>query len=154
MERFVENRGDYLYLKLSGHFNIHELQPRFPVLLKMLIEERLSKVLIDCREMSGSYSRADRYYINHWLADLNIEYMHYHLPQLKITSVLTRRMFDPEKFGEKLAMNRGLQVHNTMDIEDAYQWLGVAPVEVPASDNRPVFSYSPQKVTPTSPGPV
>ncbi len=132
MERLIENRGQYIYVKLTGRFNLHELQPRFPVLLKILKEARVSKVLIDCRDMYGNYSSADRYYINHWLADLNVDYMDTDQPQLKIAAVLDKKMIDPEKFGETVAKNRGLQTHDTVDIEEASQWLELAPVNIPA----------------------
>ena len=131
MERLVENRGEYLYLKLSGSFSLHELAPKFPDLLKILMEQRISKILIDCREMYGSYSRAERYLVNERLAELNIALMNHNRPPLKITSVLNEEMFDPGKFGETVAKNRGLQAYNTLNIEDAYKWLEVAPPKIP-----------------------
>ena len=103
MERLIENRGQYLYIKLSGEFDMQGFEPGFPKLLKILKETGISKILLDCRDMSGNYSRTDRFYINEWLAIMNISYMDKDHPTLKIVAVLDPSMFDPQRFGETVA---------------------------------------------------
>ena len=130
MEQFSENRGQYLYIKISGEFNMNEFEPGLPKLRKKLAEIQLSKILIDCREMHGYYSRVERYNTAAWLASVNMTCITENRPPLKVVCVLNETIFDPEKFGETVARNRGLECFHTTDYDEACRWLEITPAPV------------------------
>jgi hypothetical protein len=127
MEYTIENRGQYICITLQGRFDIKVMQPGLPVLLKVLKEVHISKILLDCREMIGPFSRIDRYYVNVWLAGMNVEYESKDNKPLRIAAILDKTLVDPERFGETVARNHGLTTHIVTSAEEAFQWLDVAP---------------------------
>jgi hypothetical protein len=48
--------------------------------------------------------------------------------------VLKVPMRDPERFGETVAVNRGMRVRTFDDLDDALGWLGTAPANKPDAD--------------------
>lgn len=45
--------------------------------------------------------------------------------------VLEKPVLDPQRFGETVAVNRGLYVKTFENVEDALAWLGISPPIVP-----------------------
>jgi hypothetical protein len=130
MEYTIENRGEYILVSMTGKWDINALKPGFPNLLDILREVRISRILVDGRELTGPFSRIDRYYVNVWLASVNVEYENKDNKPLKIAAVLDKTLLDPERFGEMVARNHGLTMYSTSDIEEAYKWLDVTPSKV------------------------
>ena len=129
MEIIPENRGHYLFIKVSGRLDTRGLEFGFPTLLKYLKEQRIEKLLLDCREVYGSYPIEERLFVNESLADVYLNYSKDNV-QLKIAAVLDKSLFHPNRLGEKIAKNRGLVMINTESIEEAYAWLEVVPPAV------------------------
>ena len=126
MEYFPENRGQYLYLRLTGPFDTRGLTFGFPLVLNGLKENKIEKLLVDARDVFGFCPIEERLFVNESLADLYLNFAKDGL-KLKIAVAMNKTMFHPERIGEKIAKNRGLALKATEDIEEAYAWLEVTP---------------------------
>ncbi len=126
MDYFPENRGQYLYIKLSGKFDTRGFTFGFPLLLNALKENRIEKLLLDCREVNGLPSIEERLFVNESLADMYLNFLK-NSPQLNVAITIYKSMLHPDRTGEKIAKNRGLNMKITENIEEAYKWLEVTP---------------------------
>lgn len=96
--------------------------------IDMLIQHPLNRVLVDFRQVSGNPSTMDRYAFSVSLAEK------FSAATRSGADVTTRFAFvghepmvDKRRFGETVAVNRGLNLKVLESMEEALNWLGIAP---------------------------
>jgi hypothetical protein len=130
IEYKLEIKKDYLHLIGKGPYNPSEI----PVLIHQVIEAcekcKPSKFLLDFLSVQGELSTMDRF---HLAANFAVKYiggrMAGKFPACKFATVGKPPLFDPKKFGETVALNRGVYVRNFGEIRKALDWLEVEPPE-------------------------
>jgi len=87
-------------------------------------ERGASKVLVDCLLIAGGPSMFDRYALAEFLAQevVGCIIAGKIIPRLAIVG--REPLVDPNRFGELVARNRGVQTKTVEEMEDAVNWLG------------------------------
>ena len=110
----------------SGHFSLTEAETTFPQILDSLVKEKLRNVLVDGRQVTGDPEPLERFYYGRYVADAvsqTINRTRIEVP--RFAYVLHPPMLDPKRFGETVAVNRGMRIKVFDDIEQAESWLGI-----------------------------
>lgn len=118
-----------LVVRISGPFSVAEAKQRFLEVLEAVAQHRVRKVLIDGRTLVGGPTMMERFfYAEH--AALSIA--KYGVPlNTQFAYVLKQPVRDPERFGENVAVNRGMLTRTFESIEDALAWLDIGSTDVP-----------------------
>src|ERR1044072_1078919 len=107
----------------SGEFSLARAEQTFEEILEALVENKLRKVLVDGRQVVGEPEPLERFYYGKYAADavnLTINRMRIEVP--RFAYVLKEPVLDPKRFGETVAVNRGMRVKTFEDIKQAEWW--------------------------------
>ena len=124
----VNTRGDreILYVTLSGKFMLAEALSDFLEVLEAIEEKQNTKVVIDGRQLSGEPLTIERFLYGEFVAEA--------VKRLRIGGapmfayVLHEPVLDPMRFGETVALNRGMNLKVFDDYDLAIGWLGSVPI--------------------------
>jgi hypothetical protein len=118
-----------LRVTYSGEFSIREAEATFQEILEAIVKNRLRKVLIDGRQVIGDPEPLERFYYGKYVADAVNQTINRHRIEVpSFAYVMHEPLLDPGRFGETVAVNRGMRVKAFDDMKRAEWWLGV-PVE-------------------------
>ena len=114
---FLHCRASGVYSFEDGCWMIHEV-------VAESTERGVAKVLVDCLLIAGSPSMFDRYAMAEFLAQEVVGYIIAGkiIPRLAILG--REPLVDPNRLGELVATNRGVQTKTVEQMEDAVKWLG------------------------------
>ncbi len=109
----------------------------FLEMLEAVAQHKVKKVLFDGRELTGDPNTIERFYYGEFAAKAVMSFADRGVsPRIQFAYVVPAPMLDPERFGETVAVNRGMFVKAFDNLEDALRWLGIAPANKPeAGDN-------------------
>lgn len=126
MDTKIENRKSYIYVEITGHEEVKMAEFRRVALsvLGVAREQQISKILINAKSLLTRPSTIERYYFAESLARENTRGILNKLPPMQVALVALPSVIDPDKFGEKVARNRGLNALVTSSLEEALEWLG------------------------------
>jgi hypothetical protein len=129
----------FLHAKAAGQFSLEDAKKTFMELLDAVAQRQVKKVLFDGRELSGEPEPMERFYYGKFAAGAVVRSATPGVsPATQFAFVLKEPVLDPEKFGETVAVNRGMLVRAFETPGEALQWLGVAPANGPrAGDGKP-----------------
>jgi hypothetical protein len=125
----VDLERHLLRVTYSGEFSIPEAEATFQEILEALVKNRLRKVLVDGRQVIGNPEPLERFYYGKYVADAvnkTVNRMRIEVP--RFAYVLQEPLLDPKRFGETVALNRGMRIKAFDDMKRAEWWLGI-PVE-------------------------
>lgn len=121
-----------LYVEVAGDFSLEEAERTFREILEAVARHRVEKVLFDGRRLIGNPTTMERFYYGAFVAksvarlgDSGVS------PATQFAYVLTEPILDPRRFGETVAVNRGMFVKAFDNLEDALGWLRIAPAKKP-----------------------
>lgn len=124
----IEIGSGFLHVHASGEFSLKEAQRTFLEILEAVAQHGVSKVLCDGRELIGDPTTMERFYYGHFAADALWDYRDRGVsPTTMFAYVLKPPVLDPGRFGETVALNRGMRIKATDKLNDALGWLGIAP---------------------------
>jgi hypothetical protein len=109
-----------------GEFELALAQSQFIQLLDEAVQSGATKVLIDGRQITGNPSGFQRFLYGEFAAWATLDVMKQHNIRLKFAYVIHAPLRDPERFGETVAVNRGMNVKTFEDTNAALQWLNGA----------------------------
>jgi hypothetical protein len=133
----IRFEGSLCYVLLAGEMNGRRAEQLYREVLRECVAGGRSRMLIDCRELSGELSTTDRYSLGKVVAEENAVAMAGGA-QVRVAMVGRDPIVDRHRFGETVAINRGAAVKVTYDLESAYRWLGVdLPAQVPHVSPEP-----------------
>jgi len=119
----VTPEPEFLRAEVSGEFSLAEAERTFLEVLDA-IDVQNEKVLFDGRQITGELTTMERFYYGEFVA-LNLsrysEQSGHPAPQFAY--VLQEPVLDPERFGETVAANRGMNVKAFDNLEAAVEWL-------------------------------
>ena len=115
-----------LIVNYSGDFSIAEAESTFLELLDTLVEHKLIKVLVDGRHLTGHPEMLERFYYGTFVADaVNQTVTRTKCALPMFAYVMEHPMLDPNRFGETVAVNRGMRVKAFENLQQARWWLGL-----------------------------
>jgi hypothetical protein len=119
-----EPRAGFLYCAASGEYRFEDACSAIQEVLAESAQNDATKVLVDFLQMDGSPTMAERYTTSEFLAREMVD----HITQLKrfprLALLGKEPLVDPNRFGELVARNRGVQMKTVEQMEDAVSWLG------------------------------
>jgi len=121
-----------------GKFTLKEAKRSFLEMLDAVARYQVKKVLFDGRRITGNPESMERFYYGEFAAQAVIEYSERGVPRTtQFAYVLEYPVLDPGRFGETVAVNRGMRVKAFDNLDDALGWLGTAPANKPdAGDGK------------------
>lgn len=118
-----EEKDDYLNVTVSGFYSLAEVKKIYTELLEILVDKNLSKLFVNVCQVQGKITMLERYYFGEFAAWEAIRFTGLGLNKISIAFYGIVPIIDPDRFGEIVARNRGLNVKVTTDINEALQFL-------------------------------
>ena len=114
-----------LHVMVTGEFSLEEAQRAFLEILEAVTRHNTAKILLDGRELKGEPSTIQRFLFGEFTAHAVVRYRKEHSASraLQFAFVLQEPVLDPQRFGETVAVNRGMWVKVFDNPEDALAWL-------------------------------
>jgi hypothetical protein len=111
-----------------GEFSLPGAQRTFLEMLDAVVRHKAEKALFDGRELEGDPGTIQRFLYGEFAAEAVARYVREHgIPRApQFAYVLQEPLLDPQRFGETVAVNRGMWVKAFDNLEDALGWLGSA----------------------------
>ena len=124
----IRFEGPLVYVSLAGEMDARLAEKTYREVLRECVAGGYSKMLIDCRAVSGELSTTERYSLGKVVADENTSVAASEPGRhVRVALVGSDPFIDRDRFGETVAKNRGAAIKVTYDLESAYRWLGVDP---------------------------
>jgi hypothetical protein len=124
-----------LHAIAAGRFSVKHGQASFLQMLDASKQHNLSKILFDGRQLKGSLDTIERFLYGKFAAQAVAQHVKEsgaaHVPQFAY--VLHEPVLDPRRFGETVAVNRGMWVKAFDNLEAALEWLASTPADRLAS---------------------
>jgi hypothetical protein len=118
----------FLCVVAVGEFSLEEAMRTFLEMLEAVAQHEVKKVLFDGRALTGEPETMERFYYGEFAARTVVKFADHGVsPFTQFAYVLREPVLDQDRFGETTAVNRGMYVKAFDNLEDAFQWLGVAP---------------------------
>lgn len=121
----------YLRVITSGHFTLAEAESTFLQVIDAVTLHKADKVLFDGREVIGEPTIIQRFYYSDFAARTVARYAaESGNPWPQLAYVLEEPVLDPNRFGEKVARNRGMNMRVFDNLEEAFTWLELEFIEL------------------------
>jgi len=130
MEIRVE--GPLFHVTLAGETDGRRAEESYRAVLRECVAGGCSKLLLDCRGLSGELTTVDRFWFGKLVADENAAAHAAGNGHVQVVLVGHLPLIDERRFGETVATNRGAAVKVTDDLASAYRWLGLDPPAAPS----------------------
>jgi hypothetical protein len=112
----------------SGEFSLQEARRTFLEILEAVARNAVKKVLFDGRQLLGEPTAIERFYYGEFVARAVYDFKARGVsPATMFAYVLRPPVLDPAKFGETVAVNRGMSVKATDSMREAREYLGLGP---------------------------
>lgn len=120
--------SDYVYVTATGEFSLDDAQRSFLEMLESVAVAKPTKVLFDGRMLIGEPEMIERFYYGEFAARSVASFASRGVSlATRFAYVLEEPMLDPDRFGETVAVNRGMIVRAFDNLEAARAWLAAAP---------------------------
>jgi hypothetical protein len=105
----IIDKGEYLYFDFFGQFSVMKGKSVIDAMVKYAIEYSQTKILLDCRKITGEMPVMERYQVAEYseVTRKNID---------KIAMVNRDDVVLPDNFVENVAVNRGINLKIFKDI--------------------------------------
>lgn len=128
----IRPESGFLNIVAVGEFSLEEAKRTFLEMLEAVAQHKATKVLFDGRRLTGDPKTIERYYYGEFAAESVLKFKDGRLAAgTKFAYLLEAPILDSQKFGETVAVNRGMFVLAFDHLEDALGWLGVAAANKP-----------------------
>ena len=122
-----------LKIDARGEFSLEEAKRAFREMLEAVAQHQAEKVLFDGRNLKGEPARIERFYYGYFAATETISFIAMkrmrQVPQFAY--VINEPLRDPQRYGETVAVNRGMDVKTFETPEEAFEWLERPPAHNP-----------------------
>jgi len=114
-----------LTVNAIGEFSLEEAKRAFKEMLEAVVEYQAEKVLFDGRKLKGKPEHIERFYYGYFAATEIISLVaKSRLSQApRFAYVIHEPLRDPGRYGESVAVNRGMDVRTFETTEEASEWL-------------------------------
>jgi hypothetical protein len=112
----INPQPDHLRVVVSGEFNLQQIDEYLKDVFAACALRRISKVLVDVRNVVGGDQVMDRYFTGQKLGD-------HHRNDIQWAFVATAEQIWPDRFMVNVAVNHGAQMMTSSDPAAALAWL-------------------------------
>lgn len=124
----IHPESEFLHVSATGEFSLPEAKRTFLEMLEAAAQHKATKVLFDGRRLTGDPKTIERYDYGEFAAQSVLMFKDGRIPPgAKFAYLLEKPILDSQKFGETVAVNRGMYVMAFDNLEAALAWLGIAP---------------------------
>jgi hypothetical protein len=118
----------FLSVGATGTFSLDEAKRAFLEMLEAVALHKTQKVLLDGRQLLGKPEAMERFLYGEFAAKTVRDFEVRGVSRAtRFAYVLKEPVLDPKRFGENVAVNRGMIIKVFDNPEDAFQWLEIAP---------------------------
>lgn len=115
---------------LTGPYSLSSAQTTFMSILEAIEQHQAAKALVDARLVTGTPKTFERYEYGTFVADAVHNFIvQKRAPVPKFVYVMQEPLLDRERFGESVAVNRGMWVRAFDNLVEAAVWLQI-PIRV------------------------
>lgn len=116
----------------EGKFSLEGAKRAFLEMLGAVAQYRAEKVLLDGRNLKGKPENMERFYYGAFAANQTIKLVNEHRIRVpRFAYVIHVPIRHPQRFGETVAVNRGMFVKVFETPEEAVEWLEISPARKP-----------------------
>jgi hypothetical protein len=121
----------WLRIVATGEFSLAEAERSFLEMLDVVARHNAERVLFDGQALTGEPATIHRFLYGAFAADsVATSITAGRVPSaLRFAYVLREPVLDPHRFGETVAVNRGMWVRAFDNFEEALEWLNLAPTD-------------------------
>jgi hypothetical protein len=126
----IETRVEtgFLYVYAMGDFSLEAAKSSFIEMLEIIATQKVEKIIFDGRKLTGEPKTIERFYYGEFAAQAVVEFEDRGVsPATQFAYILEEPVLDPLRFGETVAVNRGMFVKAFDNLQDALRWLGISP---------------------------
>ena len=122
-----------LKVNARGEFSLEEAKRAFLEMLEAVAQYEAEKVLFDGRNLKGEPASIERFYYGYFAATetINLIGMKRMRQTPQFAYVMNEPLRDPQRYGETVAVNRGMNVKTFETPEEAFEWLERPPANKP-----------------------
>jgi hypothetical protein len=124
-----------LKVDARGEFSLEEAKRAFLEMLEAVAQYRAEKVLVDGRNVKGKPEDFERFLYGEFAAKETHRLAKEHGIVPRFAYVLHEPLRDPRRFGETVAVNRGMNIKVLENPEAAFEWLEHTPNKSDAGDS-------------------
>ncbi len=119
-----------LNVEVMGKFSLKEAKRTFVEILEAVARHKSKRVFIDGRKLVGKPETMERFYYGEFAAHTVKDFAQQGVSSsTQFAYILKEPVLDPGRFGETVAVNRGMLVKMFDRPEDALRWLGISPAD-------------------------
>jgi hypothetical protein len=116
--------AEFLHVIASGDFSLDAAKETFVKVMEAVAEHQVAKIFFDGRGIEGNPKFIERFYFGEFAASTVKDYWLGGLcPYPTFAFVLKEPVLDAGRFGETVAVNRGLHVKVFDNEKEAWVWL-------------------------------
>lgn len=115
-------KEDLLLVQATGDYSLAQMNVMSTETLTTLLQHPRQKCLVDCRQVTGTPSTIERFL---WIESI-VKRMDGSPPairRVRFAFVGSEPLVDARRFGEAVAVNRGIVVMVTESMDEALRWL-------------------------------
>jgi len=126
----ISNKDSYLLVEFFGEFSVEAGKQCVDRMVEATETYKRSRVLLDCRRMTGSMPIIDRFLVAEYGALKGRS-------QMQLALLGSKEAVLPDNFVENVAVNRGMEMKVFTDINKAALWLcSLEPYKKDAGDGE------------------
>ena len=115
----------------TGEFSMDEAKRAFLEMLGAVAQYRAEKVLFNGRTLKGKPGDLERFFYGEFAANETIRLLKEYRIAPQFAYVIKEPLRDVQRFGETVAINRGMNVKTFESQEEAFEWLKINPAKKP-----------------------
>ena len=115
----------------NGKFSLEGSKQALLEMHAAVAQYKAEKVIFDGRKLKGKPNELERFLYAEFAARETRKLIQEHKIAPRFAYVITAPLRDPNRFGENVAVNRGMNVRTFETIKDAFEWF-----ELPPPDER------------------
>ena len=115
----------------TGEFSLVEAKRAFLEMLGAVAQYRPENVLFDGRNLKGKPEEMEHFFYGEFAANETSRLGAEHRIAPRFAYVINEPLRDPQRFGETVAVNRGMNVKTFETPEEAFEWLEINPAKKP-----------------------
>ena len=125
----------FLKVEANGEFSLGEAKRAFLEMLGCIVQYQSEKVLLDGRNVKGKPREFERFLYGEFAAQETRKLFHDHKIVPRFAYVLNEPLRDPGRYGETVAVNRGMSIKVVETLEEAFEWLELTPRRKPDAED-------------------